>query len=90
MSSRSSAANGLILGNGGVLTYENAICLSTRPRNSEEAYPVIEKLPLTAPKQMVPPIHKQAAGEAVIEVSVLEAPLYDALWLSTADIYRGV
>ena len=79
MSSRSSAANGLILGNGGVLTYENAICLSTRPRNSEEAYPVIEKLPLTAPKQMAPPIHKQATGEAVIEVSISEAPLYNTL-----------
>ena len=63
--------NGLILANGGVLTYQHAICLSTRPRRDGSAYPDKNPLPSHVTDIPIPKITVQAEeGEAIIEVSL--------------------
>ena len=60
--------NGLILANGGVLSYENTVCLSNQPRKDGAAYPrdnVILETPADLP---CPHFVEQAEGPAVIEV----------------------
>lgn len=57
--------NGLILANGGVLSYQHVVCLSTRPRNSpypDSSQNLIEN---TTPS---PPVDEIATGPGVIEV----------------------
>ena len=61
--------NGLILANGGVLTYQHALCLSTRPRRDGSAYPNQNSLPSHLTDILVPAVTARAEGEAVIEVS---------------------
>lgn len=61
--------NGLILANGGVLTYQHALCLSTRPRQDGSAYPDQNPLPSHLTDIPVPAVTARAEGEAVIEVS---------------------
>jgi len=65
---RGHSQNGLILGNGGVLTYQHAICLSSRPRQDDSAYPERNPLPQYITDVPVPPVIDQAEGEATIEV----------------------
>lgn len=60
--------NGLILANGGVLSYQHAICLSTRPRGDGSAYPDKNPLPQRVTGIPVPALSAQAEGEAIIEV----------------------
>ena len=60
--------NGLILANGGVLTNQHAICLSSCSRQDGSAYPEHNPLPSHIIDVPVPPISAQAEGEAVIEV----------------------
>lgn len=58
--------NGLVLANGGVLSYQHAVCLSSKP--GKHSYPDNRSLKAgTAPKPM---IVEEAEGEAVIEVSL--------------------
>ena len=59
---------GLILANGGVLTYQHAICLSNRPRRDGSAYPDRDPLPSHIVDVPVPTISAEAEGEAIIEV----------------------
>lgn len=57
--------NGLILANGGVLSYQHVVCLSTHPRNSpypDSSQNLIEN---TTPSPLVDEI---ATGPGVIEV----------------------
>lgn len=55
--------NGLVLANGGVLSYQHAVCLSSRPQGK---YPENKPSPdNTSP----PPVDAEATGPAVIEVS---------------------
>ncbi|KAJ5518211.1 Thiolase [Penicillium expansum] len=61
-------SNGLILANGGVLTTENAICLSTHPRRSNDQYPTRDNNQLLPASQLTPPISMHGKGEAIIEV----------------------
>ena len=61
--------DGLILANGGVLTYQHALCLSTRPRRDGSAYPNQNPLPSHLTDIPVPAVTARAEGEAVIEVS---------------------
>lgn len=63
--------NGLILANGGVLTYQHAVCLSSRPRPDESPYPSQNPLPPYIKDVPVPSISAQAEGEAIIEVGFL-------------------
>lgn len=66
---RREASNGLILANGGVLTTENAICLSTQPHKSHKSYPLEDWLPA---RVAAPPIASavEEGEEAVIEVRI--------------------
>ena len=61
--------NGLILANGGVLTYQHALCLSSRPRRDGSAYPNRDPLPSHLTDIPVPAVTAHAEGEAVVEVS---------------------
>jgi hypothetical protein len=59
--------NGLVLANGGVLTYQHVICLSSKPRKDFADYPREKPLPeyVDVP---VPKFVDQAEGAASIEV----------------------
>jgi hypothetical protein len=59
--------NGLVLANGGVVTYEYVVCLSSKPRNSP--FPDRNPLPEYVTDEPIPPVDEKAEGEAVIEVS---------------------
>ncbi|KAJ6260116.1 LOW QUALITY PROTEIN: hypothetical protein Dda_4337 [Drechslerella dactyloides] len=58
--------NGLVLANGGVVTYQHVVCLSTQPRVDGSAYPD-NPLPKVIDDVPVPQIDELAEGEAVIE-----------------------
>jgi len=60
--------NGLILANGGFLSYQHAICISTQPRTTPNFYPDSAALH-SGPLDPVPPIDSEAEGEAKIEVN---------------------
>ncbi|KAK6359269.1 hypothetical protein TWF696_000432 [Orbilia brochopaga] len=61
-----SRKNGLVLANGGVITYQHVVCLSTHPRVDGTAYPA-NPLPEVLADVSVPPIDETPDGEAVIE-----------------------
>jgi len=63
---------GLVLANGGVVTYQHVVCLSSRPRSSP--YPDRNPLPEVTADVPVPTVDAQAEGEAVIEVSMRSTP----------------
>jgi hypothetical protein len=58
--------NGLILANGGVLSYQHVIILSSYPRTT--TYPTQNPLPNAITDIPVPEIEGKPLGEAVIEV----------------------
>ena len=60
--------NGLILANGGVLTYQHALCLTNHPRRDGSPYPMKNPLPDQLEDVRVPAIAIAAEGEAIIEV----------------------
>lgn len=64
--------NGLILANGGVLTYQFALCFSTHPRKSPLPYPSSNPLPPVLASPSTPKILSRAEGEAVIETYTVE------------------
>jgi hypothetical protein len=59
--------NGLVLANGGVLSWQHAICLSAQPRKNLAPYLKREVLDNGQISQG-PEIIAQARGEAIIEV----------------------
>lgn len=59
--------NGLVLANGGVLSYQHVVCLSSQPRN--RPYP--DNRGLAAYNKPKPLVSGEADGPAVIEVSGL-------------------
>ena len=59
---------GLILANGGVLTYQHVLCLSKQPRQDGSNYPLSNPLPRYITDLPIPPITAHAEGEAIIEV----------------------
>ena len=61
--------HGLVLANGGVLTYQHVICLSSRPRADGQHYPARNPLPPVFENNTIPTIDEVAEGEAIIEVS---------------------
>lgn len=63
-----SGTHGLVLANGGVLTYQHVICLSSRPRADGQHYPARNPLPSRLEDNTVPTIDETAEGEAIIEV----------------------
>ena len=63
---------GLILANGGVLTYQHVVCLSSHPRKDGSAYPSVNPLPAGPPRlEDAPRVQVEAEGVATIEVSSL-------------------
>lgn len=68
--------HGLVLANGGVVTYQYAVCLSTRPRKDGSPYPAKNPLPDVIKTVPVPQIEEHPSGEAVIEVRGL------GLWIT--------
>lgn len=64
-----SGTNGLVLANGGVLTYQHVICLSSRPRAENRPYPARNPLPSTLSNDLVPETEESAEGDAIIEVN---------------------
>jgi hypothetical protein len=69
--------NGLILANGGFLSYQHAICISTQPRKTPSYYPDSGALK-SGPSDPIPPIDSEAEGEAKIEVNSDPRELVDA------------
>jgi hypothetical protein len=61
------ARNGLVLANGGTVTYQYVVCLSNKPRNSP--YPESNSLPDPLEDEEIPKVDEKAEGEVVIEVS---------------------
>ncbi len=58
--------NGLVLANGGVVTYQHVVCLSSLPRTSP--YPDHNPLPELLMDEPVPKVDEKVEGEAIIEV----------------------
>lgn len=60
---------GLILANGGLLTYQHVLCLSSMPRKDGLQYPLSDTHQPTLAKGLTqPPFDGTAEGEATIEV----------------------
>lgn len=59
---------GLVLANGGWVTYQHVICLSRSPRSDGLPYPDANPLPKYVTDVFVPSIAEQADGDATIEV----------------------
>lgn len=59
--------HGLVLANGGVITYQYVVCLSKQPRKDGSPYPSKNPLPDIITTIPVPPVDSQAEGAAVIE-----------------------
>jgi hypothetical protein len=57
---------GLVLANGGWLTYQHVVCLSSRP--GKLSYPEKNPLPDVL-DEAYPDLEEEAEGEAIIEVS---------------------
>lgn len=81
--------NGLILANGGVMTYQHVVCLSSRPRTDGSTYPTKSLLPYELKDRPVPPISLHPEGEAVIEVNSAFLLLSHGLTL-IIDLYRWI
>lgn len=59
---------GLVLANGGWVTYQHAVCLSSSPRSDGLPYPDTPPLPKYVTDVQIPEIAEQAEGDASIEV----------------------
>jgi hypothetical protein len=68
------ARNGLVLANGGMVTYQYVVCLSNKPRNSP--YPESNPLPDLLEDEEVPQVDEKAEGEAVIEVCFISSSFH--------------
>jgi len=60
--------HGLVLANGGVLTYQHVVCLSSGPRKDGKAYPEKNSLAPTTSDISAPQIDDNPKGAAIIEV----------------------
>jgi len=67
---RGRGQNGLILANGGTVTYQHVMCLSKHPRSDRSAYPVGNVLPENLESERHPVIDTDANGEVAIEASL--------------------
>jgi len=61
--------HGLVLANGGVVTYQHAVVLSREPRRDGSSYPHSNPLPKLLEDETVPQVLAKAEGEAIVEVS---------------------
>ncbi|KAH8647817.1 thiolase [Xylariales sp. PMI_506] len=63
---------GLVLANGGVLTYQHVVCLSREPRKDGRDYPSSRPLPEFVHNAPAPAFDEKAAGPAKIETYTVE------------------
>ena len=89
---RGQGKNGLVLANGGTVTYQHVICLSSQPRKDGSPYPIKNPLPDNLESESHPVVDTNGEGEVSIEVSTpISLPLftfccpYDLL--TSSDIY---
>lgn len=75
-------SNGLVLANGGVLSYQHAICLSSRQSKFRSEYPDSRNISDTVVGDYVPSVDTFAEGEATVEVSGLETQSLKGVALS--------
>ena len=64
--------NGLVLANGGVVTYQHAICLSAKPPSGTQRYPASNPLPDSLPILDDSAIERNPNGEAVVETYTVD------------------
>ncbi|KAF2673609.1 hypothetical protein BT63DRAFT_421745 [Microthyrium microscopicum] len=64
--------NGLILANGGTLTYQHVICISSSPRADGSGYPEQDMLPENLEHLPKPRVTRDAVGEVTIETYTIE------------------
>ncbi|KAF2403124.1 hypothetical protein EJ06DRAFT_528081 [Trichodelitschia bisporula] len=69
---QSEGKNGLVLANGGWVTYQHVVCLSSAPRRDGSAYPVEDVLPELITDVPVPEVEVSPEGEAVVETYTVE------------------
>lgn len=65
---RGAPRHGLVLANGGVMSYQHVVCLSSHSRKGGSAYPVENPLPALVTDVPIPAVDEQAEGEATVEV----------------------
>lgn len=63
--------HGLVLANGGTLTYQHAVCLSSQPRKNGSPYPAVNPLPEITTDIPIPILEENPEGEAFIEVGTI-------------------
>lgn len=61
---------GLVLANGGVVTYQAVVCLSSSPRRDGLPYPSANPLPPVVKDVQIPAVDEKAEGDAIIEVGL--------------------
>lgn len=74
-SSEKSAMNGLVLANGGVLSYQHVVCLSNKPRSDGSPYPATNPLPEIVGTDSTPKIVEvveKGGDSAIIETYTVE------------------
>lgn len=64
--------NGLVLANGGVVTYQHAVCLSINPPSGSREYPERNPLPETLAVLPASSIDQQPNGNAVLETYTVD------------------
>jgi hypothetical protein len=60
---------GLVLANGGLLTYQHVVCLSNHTRRDGSAYPAKNPLPDVLSDLPAITVDNRAEGEAIVEVN---------------------
>lgn len=80
-------SNGLILANGGVMTYQHVVILSSQPRKDKNPYPSANPLSSNPSEDPAPTIEEKAKGEAIIEVSSRRVPLLNLQSLPRENRY---
>jgi hypothetical protein len=87
-------SNGLVLANGGVLTYQHVVILSSRPRKDNGLYPSADPLSANLSVDHIPTIEEEAKGAAIIEVCLPDfgfvVPTSVVLLLTKQDLHRRI
>lgn len=87
---QSKGKTGLVLANGGWVTYQHILCLSRSPRIDGLPYPDANPLPKYVTDVFVPPIAEQAEGDARIEVSPSQLSTATGMLTGSPDIHRRI
>ena len=64
--------NGLVLANGGVVTYQHSLCLSTLPPSTEDVYPERNLIPENCTSLDTSAIDEDPHGKAVVETYTVD------------------